>query len=76
MREPSQFFGGERSRWSDAKCEVAGAKCDLRQEQQREKREESREKREEGRASSESSDRVGEWLLGRVVVVVLLRVVE
>ena len=55
--------------------EVAGAKCDLRQ-QQREKREESREKRAEGRASSESSDRVDEWLLGRVVVVMLLRVVE
>ena len=32
--------------------------------------------REEGRASSESSDRVDEWLLGRVVVVMLLRVVE
>ena len=33
-------------------------------------------KREEGRASSESSDRVDEWLLGGVVVVMLLRVVE
>ena len=32
-------------------------------------------KREEGRASSESIDRVGERLLGRVVVVMLLRVV-
>ena len=55
---------------------MVGAKCDLRNEQQREKREESREKREEGRASSESSDRVDEWLLGGVVVVMLLRVVE
>ena len=33
-------------------------------------------KREEGRAPSESNDRVDEWLLGRVVVVMLLRVVE
>ena len=84
MREPSHLLSGsgalaffwERARWSDAKLEVAGAKCDLRHEQQREKREESREKREEGRASSESSDRVDEWLLGGAVVVTLLRVVE
>ena len=32
-------------------------------------------KAEEGRASSESSDRVDEWLLRRVLVAMLLRVV-
>ena len=50
---PRNFLGGELSRWSDAKFEVAGAQCDLRQEQQREKREDIREKRAEGKASSE-----------------------
>ena len=56
------------------KIEEGRGKMD--REKGRGKREASREKREEGRASSESSDRVDEWLLGRVVVVMLLRVVE
>ena len=66
----------KRNGWPDAKFEGTSAKWDLRKEQQREKREESREKRAEGRALSESSDRLDEWLLGRMVVVMLLRVVE
>ena len=45
LREPSQFFFGERFRLADAKLEVAGEKCDLRL-QLRQKREESREKQE------------------------------
>ena len=47
----------ERSRWLDAKFQVASANSDLGNEQQREKREESREKREERREKREERDK-------------------